>query len=126
MRAKQFWNFLTGDLVHEIDWSLNTAVLGSKHHRPSDLLALSGSDLAIRIVDVETRKLVRELWGCNGKINDFVSGLGPLAYLLFAVNKMSIVFLERWSLDHCSIDGAGHSRVGSANRSSHRRHSPEE
>ncbi|MCJ1458999.1 hypothetical protein MMC28_009376 [Mycoblastus sanguinarius] len=67
----KFWDFLTGILQNEIDWFPMTAVISSQYHRPSDLIALSCDDLSIRVVDTETKKLVRELWGCLGQINDF-------------------------------------------------------
>ena len=67
----KFWDFLTGCLQDEIDWFPMTAVLSSQYYRPSDLIALSCDDLAIRVVDTETKKLVREFWGCLGQINDF-------------------------------------------------------
>ena len=67
----KFWDFLTGILRHEIDWYPMTAITASRYHRPSDLIALSCDDLSIRIIDIETRKLVRELWGCVGQISDF-------------------------------------------------------
>jgi U3 small nucleolar RNA-associated protein 21 len=66
----KFWDFANGLLIHELDWSL-TSISGMKYHRPSDLIALSCDDTSIRVVDIETKKLVRELWGCKGKITDF-------------------------------------------------------
>lgn len=48
-----------------------TSINNLRFHRPSDLLALSCSDSSIRIIDVETKKLVRELFGCQGQITDF-------------------------------------------------------
>ena len=67
----KFWDFSTGTLRDEIDWYPMTAITASRYHRPSDLMALSCDDLSIRVVDLETRKLVRELWGCVGQISDF-------------------------------------------------------
>ena len=67
----KFWDFLTGCLQDEIDWSPMSAIMLSQYHRPSDLIALSCDDLSIRVVDTGTKKLVRELWGCLGQINDF-------------------------------------------------------
>lgn len=67
----KFWDFLTGDLKHEMDWHPMTAITAARYHRLSDLIALSCDDLSIRVVDIETRKLVRELWGCVGQISDF-------------------------------------------------------
>ena len=67
----KFWNFHTGRLESEIDWSPMTAITASQYHRSSDLVALSCDDLSIRVIDTETKKLVRELWGCMGQISDF-------------------------------------------------------
>ena len=67
----KFWDFLTGCLQDEIDWSPMSAIISSQYHRPNDLIALSCDDLSIRVVDTETKKLVRELWGCLGQISDF-------------------------------------------------------
>ncbi|KAL8933267.1 MAG: hypothetical protein Q9211_005876, partial [Gyalolechia sp. 1 TL-2023] len=67
----KFWDFHTGRLRDEIDWSSTTAITGAQYYRSSALVALSCDDLAIRIIDIETKKLVRELWGCLGQISDF-------------------------------------------------------
>lgn len=67
----KFWDFLSGLLQNEIDWFPMTSIIASQYHRPSDLVALSCDDLSIRVVDTETKKLVRELWGCLGQISDF-------------------------------------------------------
>ncbi|KAI5795714.1 Utp21 specific WD40 associated putative domain-containing protein [Geopyxis carbonaria] len=68
----KFWEFLTGILVFEFNWS-GTAKTPNKLrlHRPSELLAVSCDDGAIRVIDIGTRKLVRELWGAEGHISDF-------------------------------------------------------
>ena len=67
----KFWDFQTSVLQHEIDWYPMTAITASRYHRPSDLIALSCDDLSIRVVDIETKRLVRELWGCVGQISDY-------------------------------------------------------
>ena len=67
----KFWDFQSGLLQNEIDWFPMTSIIASQYHRPSDLVALSCDDLSIRVVDIETKKLVRELWGCLGQISDF-------------------------------------------------------
>ncbi|KAL9604335.1 MAG: hypothetical protein Q9219_000523 [cf. Caloplaca sp. 3 TL-2023] len=67
----KFWDFHTGRLQDEIDWSSTTAITAAQYYRSSDLVALSCDDLSIRIIDTETKKLVRELWGCLGQISDF-------------------------------------------------------
>ena len=67
----KFWDFQTGHLQSELDWSPMTAITTSQYHRPNDLIALSCDDLSIRVIDTWTKKLVRELWGCMGQISDF-------------------------------------------------------
>jgi U3 small nucleolar RNA-associated protein 21 len=67
----KFWDFAKGLLLHELDWSL-TSLNGIRFHRTSDLIAISCDDGSIRVVDIETRKLVRELWGAKGTILDFI------------------------------------------------------
>lgn len=67
----KFWDFSTGSLQHEIDWHSFAAITALQFYRPSDLIALSCDDLAIRVVDTETKNLVRELWGSLGQISDF-------------------------------------------------------
>ncbi|KAL8707686.1 MAG: hypothetical protein Q9220_007348 [cf. Caloplaca sp. 1 TL-2023] len=67
----KFWDFHTGILQGVIDWSTMTAITAAQYYKSSDLVAFSCDDLSIRIIDIETRKLVRELWGCLGQISDF-------------------------------------------------------
>jgi U3 small nucleolar RNA-associated protein 21 len=67
----KFWDFGTGNLINEIDWHPMTAITGARYHAPSDLIAFTCDDLSIRVVDTETKKTIRELWGCSGDINDF-------------------------------------------------------
>ena len=67
----KFWDFMAGNLHTEIDWAPMASIISSQYHRHSDLIALSCDDLSIRVVDIETKKLVRELWGCLGQIKDF-------------------------------------------------------
>ncbi|KAL8978091.1 MAG: hypothetical protein Q9205_006242, partial [Flavoplaca limonia] len=67
----KFWDFHSGVLQDEIDWSPMVAITAARYYRPSDLIAFSCDDLSIRVIDLETKKLVRELWGCLGQINDF-------------------------------------------------------
>ncbi|KAK6065839.1 WD domain-containing protein [Seiridium cupressi] len=68
----KFWEFLTGRLAHEISWAPMTAITGCRYHAANDLVAFSCDDHSIRVVDIETKQTIREFWGCQGKINDFV------------------------------------------------------
>lgn len=66
----KFWDFRTGHLLDEINWFPMTTIISCQYHRSNNLLALSCDDLSIRIVDTETKKTVREFWGCLGQISD--------------------------------------------------------
>ncbi|KAL4919408.1 Utp21 specific WD40 associated putative domain-containing protein [Aspergillus aurantiobrunneus] len=67
----KFWDFQSGSLVQELDWYPMTAITALRYSSTSELVAFSCDDLSIRVVDMETKKIVRELWGCAGQINDF-------------------------------------------------------
>lgn len=67
----KFWDFLTGNLLHEVNWAPMTAITGCRYHSASDLVAFSCDDGSIRVVDIETKQTIREFWGCQGKINDY-------------------------------------------------------
>jgi len=61
---------MSGRLLHEMDSRSTTAIRQMVSHRESDLIGLSCDDLIIRVADMETRKVVRELHGCKGHIKD--------------------------------------------------------
>ncbi|KAH8847329.1 hypothetical protein MCOR27_005212 [Pyricularia oryzae] len=67
----KFWDFLTGALLDQIDWAPMTSIIGCRYHSGSDLLAFSCDDNSIRVVDMETKRTIREFWGCQSTINDF-------------------------------------------------------
>ncbi|KAL4811574.1 Utp21 specific WD40 associated putative domain-containing protein [Aspergillus unguis] len=67
----KFWDFQSGLLLKELDWHPMTAITALRYSSTSELVAFSCDDLSIRVVDMETKKVVRELWGCAGQINDF-------------------------------------------------------
>ncbi|RKF63190.1 U3 small nucleolar RNA-associated protein 21-like protein [Erysiphe neolycopersici] len=67
----KFWDFRTGFLMDEISWSSVTAIAGIRYYSSNDLIAVVCQDLCIRIIDVETKKTIRELWGCQGSVNDW-------------------------------------------------------
>ncbi|KAK6347828.1 hypothetical protein TWF718_005652 [Orbilia javanica] len=66
----KFWEFKSGLLQQQISFTEGTACTALRIHRSSGLIAISCDDLGIRVVDIETRKVVRELWGCGGRISD--------------------------------------------------------
>ncbi|KAK7418353.1 rRNA-processing protein utp21 [Neonectria punicea] len=67
----KFWDFLTGTLLEQIDWSPMTFPTGCRYHAASNLIAFSCDDLSIRVVDMETKRTIREFWGPQDTINDF-------------------------------------------------------
>lgn len=68
----KFWEFLTGNLLDEINWAPMTGITGCRYHAANDLMAFSCDDNSIRVVDIETKQTIREFWGCQGKISDFI------------------------------------------------------
>ncbi|EME41671.1 hypothetical protein DOTSEDRAFT_90457 [Dothistroma septosporum NZE10] len=58
----KFWDFNSGLLRNQIDWSSSTSITAMRFHRSSDLAALSCTDGCIRVIDIATQKLIRELW----------------------------------------------------------------
>lgn len=58
----KFWDFSSGLLVHQIDWSLSCRISSMRYHRGTDLIALACTDGCVRVVDIATHKLIRELW----------------------------------------------------------------
>lgn len=52
-----------------------TKIFGMRYHRNSDLIALSCDDGSIRVVDITTKKLIRELWASRSQ-----TGLQTLDY----------------------------------------------
>lgn len=63
------WNFTTGRLVDKI--FLGSTVASAMRYSPvSELASIACDDGCIRILDLETKKMARELWGCGGQIYD--------------------------------------------------------
>lgn len=63
-----FWSFRTGLPVYRHTLP-NTSALTMRYSPSSSLIALACDDLCIRVLDVSSRRTVRELWGCVGPIN---------------------------------------------------------
>ncbi len=66
----KFWDFNTGYLVAELDWAPMTKITSLRYHPASDLLAATCDDNCVRVIDTETKRTIRELWGCANGIND--------------------------------------------------------
>lgn len=67
----KFWDFLTGNLLEQLDWAPMTVPTGCRYHAASNLVAFSCDDLSIRVVDMETKRTIREFWGPKDTITDF-------------------------------------------------------
>ncbi|KHN98036.1 WD repeat containing protein 36 [Metarhizium album ARSEF 1941] len=66
----KFWDFLTGTLLDQLDWAPMTYPVACKYHAANGLLAFACDDMAIRIVDMETKRTIREFWSPGDCIND--------------------------------------------------------
>ncbi|KAI7894563.1 Utp21 specific WD40 associated putative domain-containing protein [Mucor mucedo] len=65
----KIWDIKTAKLVHTIE--LESPVVSMRYHMDNDLLAVVCDDLGIRVIDIETKKIVREFWGHRNRITDF-------------------------------------------------------
>lgn len=66
----KFWDFLTGRLMHELDWAPMTYPTMARYHPASNLLVFTCDDNSVRVVDIETKKMIREFWGPQDTITD--------------------------------------------------------
>lgn len=66
----KFWDFLTGTLLDQLDWAPMTYPIACRYHAANNLLAFACDDMSIRVVDMETKKTIREFWGPEESIND--------------------------------------------------------
>ncbi|CCG80725.1 Uncharacterized WD repeat-containing protein C1672.07 [Taphrina deformans PYCC 5710] len=66
----KFWDFHKGVLLSTTNVQIGITAL--RYHRESGLVALSCDDFCIRILDTETKKLVRELWGHSNRLSSVV------------------------------------------------------
>ncbi|CAG8520768.1 16389_t:CDS:10 [Dentiscutata erythropus] len=72
---------IASDALNRIIWDFNTAKIKTtieiaspisalRFHTENDLLAIVSDDLCIRVIDVETNKIIREFWGHKNRITD--------------------------------------------------------
>ncbi|CAG8553203.1 11305_t:CDS:10, partial [Acaulospora colombiana] len=64
----KIWDFNTAKNLHTI--KIMSPVTTIKFHTENDLLAIVSDDLCIRVMDVETRKIIREFWGHRNRVTD--------------------------------------------------------
>ena len=67
--AIMFWDFVTGKFIDTMHIE-SAAATALRYNVASGLISLACDDLCIRVVDIESRRTVRELWGCVGQIFD--------------------------------------------------------
>ena len=70
MDVAQFFDFHTAALEETV--ILPSAAVSIMLHIDNGLLAVICDDLAVRIVDIETRRVVRELTGFRSRVLDVV------------------------------------------------------
>ncbi|KXN80981.1 hypothetical protein AN958_06493 [Leucoagaricus sp. SymC.cos] len=63
-----FFDFQTSKLEHTL--VLPSAAVSIQLHRDSGLLAIICDDMVVRVIDIETRRIVRELGGFRGRVLD--------------------------------------------------------
>ncbi|RIA88602.1 Utp21 specific WD40 associated putative domain-containing protein [Glomus cerebriforme] len=64
----KIWDFNTAKVLHTI--KIMSPIAAMIYHCNNDLLAINSDDLCIRVIDIETRKIVREFWGHRNRITD--------------------------------------------------------
>lgn len=67
----QFFDFHTADLEETL--VLPSAAVSVVFHNDSGLLAIIHDDLVVRVIDIETRRMVREFSGFRSRVLDLVS-----------------------------------------------------
>ncbi|KAI8379183.1 Utp21 specific WD40 associated putative domain-containing protein [Radiomyces spectabilis] len=67
-RTIKIWDFKSAKVLHTIE--MESPIASIQYHRDNDLVAVVCDDLGIRVVDIETQKIVREFWGHRNRITD--------------------------------------------------------
>lgn len=68
--GQQFFDFATAQLAETLQ--IPSAITTTRFQRNSGLLAVACADHKVRLVDVETKRIIRELTGCRGDVLDLV------------------------------------------------------
>lgn len=66
----KLWDFNDARCLSTVD--IGSPVSRMLLHASNNLLAVAADDLCVRIVDVDTAKVVREFWGHDGRVTDMV------------------------------------------------------
>lgn len=98
----QFFDFHSAKLEHNLVFS--TSVLSISLHRNSGLLAVVCGDMMVRIVDIDTRRVVRELvCGSKGQVLDIVRILRLFLTANQADSRRSRPIQGGWSRRHVTL-----------------------
>ncbi|EEB05244.1 U3 snoRNP-associated protein Utp21 [Schizosaccharomyces japonicus yFS275] len=65
----RFWDFNKGTLLDVID--MESAITHAIYNHSSDLVAVACDDFGVRVIDVQTKRIIRELWGHTNRLTDF-------------------------------------------------------
>jgi U3 small nucleolar RNA-associated protein 21 len=101
--ARQFFDFHSAALEHTLVLPSNAVALAL--HRDSGLLAVVCDDLLVRVVDVETHRVVRELGGFGGRILDVVRSVRSARRAVLTRAPQAFSPDARW-LVASALDGA--------------------
>ncbi|QSL65323.1 hypothetical protein MERGE_002633 [Pneumocystis wakefieldiae] len=95
----KFWKISTGKLMYTLDIKLPITLM--RYQKSSDLLAIVCDDFCIRVIDIETIKIVRELWGHTNRITDLVFSYDGR----WIISSSSDLTIRTWDLPvGCLID----------------------
>ena len=75
---------------------LPSPVVSLTLQRESNILAVICDDLIVRLFDIETKRLVRELTGFKGRVLDMVSTL--VDYFIWPILSMPLGLLPRFPM----------------------------
>ncbi|CAG8566492.1 3528_t:CDS:10 [Paraglomus brasilianum] len=64
----KLWDFHTSKVLHTIN--VDSPIIILQFRVESELLAIVSDDMCIRVIDIETRKIVREFWGHRNRVTD--------------------------------------------------------
>ncbi|ORZ39490.1 Utp21 specific WD40 associated putative domain-domain-containing protein [Catenaria anguillulae PL171] len=67
-KSVRVWDFATGKSVYSIP--MHAPITQLVAHMDNELVAVVSDDLSIRVLDLETRRIVREFWGHRNRITD--------------------------------------------------------
>ena len=71
----QFFNFHDSSYITSVTLPHKAAITGLLLNRDNNLLAVASKDHNARLLDIETKRVVREMSACKSDIVDFVSRL---------------------------------------------------